>query len=282
MPAGSPSFRDHSAQRDPAGVVASYARSVEAVPEAGEPRVQRGQELLVGKPSPFVAVEGLVARGADTPDHLRRVPDAREHRRHPVRELDPGVRGLVDVGCDRQAVPDLGPEPFGGVAVAALCDVAGAHLCGDLVDPGRLAPARVVLPEPALCGKIAAPPSLHRERAVPLVDGDRARACRVDADADDVGGREPARPPRRGKRAPDARLQGGRVIPGVLARKVRVLGVEKDALAPAPVVGDETPDFGAVAAADDQGASRIRSKIYSEGKCHDVGVDAGDPNLRRA
>jgi hypothetical protein len=77
-------------------------------------------------------------------------------------------------------------------------------------------------------------------------------------------------PARGGERAPDALLHGREVVSRVLAREVRVPGVEEHALAPAPVSGHEGPDLGAVPAAHDERPRRIRSEVYSEGERHEI------------
>ena len=59
-------------------------------------------------------------------------------------------------------------------------------LCRKLGDAGRLFPAGVILPEPALGIEILAPFRLHPERTVLGIHRDRARPGGVDPEADDV------------------------------------------------------------------------------------------------
>src|SRR5271165_2257458 len=186
------------------------------------------------------------------------------------------MRRPEDAGRHVQTVPDLRPEPLRGIPVPALGDVRRAHLRGCLGYPGRLAPARVVLPQPALGVEVAPPPSGERDGAVAPVDRDRARAGRVDPDPHDSPRGETRGPPGGGQGAPDAPLQRGEVVARMLAREVGVPGGEEDALAPAPVGHDAAAELRAVGAAHDEGARGIGSEVDAEGERHGIGCAGPD------
>ena len=88
-PSGKPQSRRPFGAKRPGRLGGVVGLFVETVPEVGEARVERGQELLVRKAAPIVGVERLVAGGADAPFDQSRVGDAGEHGRRPVGELDP-------------------------------------------------------------------------------------------------------------------------------------------------------------------------------------------------
>ncbi len=101
---------------------------VKPVAKAGEARIERAEELLVGQAAPCVGVERLVAGGADAALDLHGIGHAGQHRGNPVRDLDPRIGRLEHGGGDVQAPPDLRPEPFRGIDAAAFGDVLRADL----------------------------------------------------------------------------------------------------------------------------------------------------------
>ena len=116
------------------------------------------QKLLVGQAAPFVAIERLVAGGADSAFDSARVGRRRRARRESSRRVRPRSRRRRNVsGADIQAMPDLGPEPFRGVDSAAFRDVLRPELGAELSDLGRLAPTGVILPQPALRVEVVLP-----------------------------------------------------------------------------------------------------------------------------
>ena len=84
----------------------------------------------------------------------------------------------------------------------------------------------------------------------------------------DLAGGKSAGPFRSRERAPDAFREGCEIIAWILAREMGVAGIEEDALSAALVVGDAGAQLRAILAADDERASRVRSKINSEGEGH--------------
>ncbi len=147
---------------------------IETVAQIRETGIERAQELLVRKAAPVVGVERLVTGGADAAFDAPGIDDAGKDGRRPVGELNPRIGGLKCLRRDVEAMPDFGPEPFGRIDPAAFGDELRADLGAKLGDPGGFAPARVVLPEPALSVEIAFPVLGKGKGTVRRVDGDRA------------------------------------------------------------------------------------------------------------
>src|SRR5579863_2390811 len=119
-------------------------------------------------------------------------------------------------------MPELGPEPFRRIDAAALGDVFRAKPSGGLGDLRRFAPAGVILPQPALRGKVVDPFFTQRERAVGGVDGNRAGSGGVDAEPDDPARVETGLAAGLGQRTLDAFLQSEEIVAGVLASQQAV------------------------------------------------------------
>ena len=190
------------------------------------------QKFLVGEAAPLVGIERLVAGGADAALDQPRVGHAGEHGRNPVGELNPGVGGVERLRRDIQAMPDLRPEPFGGVDAAAFGDVLRTKPGAEFSDPGRLAPARVILPQPALRVEVALPLRVRCERLVARVDRDRARSGRIHADADDLRRVEIRFASRLGERALDALLEAEQIVGRMLTREQAILRSSRMPCAP--------------------------------------------------
>ena len=126
---------------------------IEPVAQFGEARIERRQELLVRKAAPIVGVKRLVAGGANAALDQSRIGDPGQHRRHPVGEFNPGKSGVERLRSDVQAMPELGPKPLRGVDPSTFGDVLRPKLGAELRDFGCLAPAGVILPQPALRGR---------------------------------------------------------------------------------------------------------------------------------
>jgi len=227
---------------------------VEAVAEVGEFRVEQREEFLVGQTAPVLGVEGFVAGGADAALHGFRIGDAREHRGHPVTEFNPGVRGGEDLRVHLQAVPEFGPEPFRGIGVAALGDVLRSVLGRQFRDFGGLAPAGVILPQPALGVEVFCPLFIGGEGAVRGVHGNRAGPGRIHAETDDLGGVEALLLLRLGEGALHGFFEAEEIIGGRLAGDIVVARIEQYALRAAGIVDDAGAEFLAVLAAHHEGA----------------------------
>ena len=100
---------------------------------------------------------------------------------------------------------------------------------GLLGDLGRLGIARVVLPQPGVGRQVVLELGVHGQRRALAIDGQRRRAGRVDADADDVLRPEAPLSLRRLDRLADRLAKTLDVIGRVLPGQVRVLGIEQDA-----------------------------------------------------
>ena len=237
---------------------------VEAVAERGELGVEHRKELLVGKTSPLVAVERLVPGSADATLHREGILHSGQDGGNPVGQLHPGIGGVKDLRCNLQAPPDLAPPPLGGIGVSALGDVAGSVLGSEFGDEGRLFPSRMVFPEPALGMEILFPLGIVSQCTILAVDRDRAGAGGVDTQADDLARRE-SRLFRGGRKgALHGFLQSQQIVPGLLAGKVVILGVQQNSLGAARVVEDGASVFLAIMTAHHQGAYRVGAVIDAD------------------
>ena len=139
-------------------------------------------------------------------------------------------------------------------------------LRGEFRDPGRLAPAGMILPEPALGVQVLPPLRREGQRKIFSIHRERARSRGVDPDADDVDRIEPALPPGSGERAAHAFLQREEIISGMLAGQVVIFGVEQDALPAGRVVRDAAAEFRPVRTTDHERARRVGAVIEAEGE----------------
>ena len=192
--------------------------------------------------------------------------DAGEDGGNPVGKLDPGIGGFEDGGGGAAAVEDFGPEPLGGVGVAALGDEVRADFGGEGGDLGGFFDGGVVLPEPAVGGEVTGPFFVEGERGVGRVNGDGAGAGGVHAEADHLAGVEAFGLFGLGEGELDGFFEAEEVVGGILAGEVVVLGIEEDALRAAGVVDDAGAELGAVAGADDEGADGVGAVINAEGE----------------
>ena len=190
IPGRRPSFLAQSFGQAAGGDIGRVGLGVEAVAELAQARVELGQERLGRESAPAVVEHGLVAGGAAAPLHLQRIVDPGEKAGDVVGALDPGVGGGGDLRVRPQAVEDLAPEPLGGIGPAALGEVFGVLGRGEGGDLGGFGVAGVVLPEPGVGVRVLLELLVEGERLAGAVDGERGRAGRVDADADDGGGIE--------------------------------------------------------------------------------------------
>lgn len=188
------------------------------------------QERVIGEAAPFVAIESFVAGGADAAFDGGGVSDTAKDDGQPVTHFNPGVSGGDDRGVGLEAMPELGPEPLGGVSVAAFGNVLGPMVRGEGSDPGRLPPARMILPQPAVRVEIFRPLRVRDESTVLSIDRERTGAGGIDANTDDLGGFETTFAGGDGQGALGGDLEAVQVVERVLSGHVVVLGVEKDAL----------------------------------------------------
>src|SRR5579863_2689412 len=158
-------------------------------------------------------------------------------------------------------MPELGPEPFRGVDPAAFGDVLRTKFGRELGDLRRLAPARVILPQPALRVEVVLPLWLRRESLIARVDRDRARSGRIDADPDNLRGVEIRLALRFSERAPDALLEAEEIIAGMLTRQQAVLRVEQNPLRARRIIDHPAAVFRSVRTADDERAHRVGAEI---------------------
>ena len=177
-------------------------------------------------------------------------------------------------------MPDFGPEPFGGVYPAAFGDEPRPKLGRELRDFRGLAPARVILPQPALRVEIVFPPLAKGQRTILVVDRNRARTGRVDADPDHFRGVELRLAPGFGERPLDALLEAEQVVAWILPGEMAVDRIEQDALDAGRIVDDPAAKFGAVRATDDERAHRIGPEIDAEGE-HQRSDDEAPKDDRR-
>ncbi len=241
---------------------------IEAVAEIGQLGMEQGEEFLVGQAAPLVAVESLVPGAADAALDEAGILHARENGGDKIGQFDPAISGGEDVWRILETAPDLGPEPLGGVGVAALGNVLGAVLGGEAGDLGRFLVAGMVFPEPALRREMLPPGGIERERNVFEIDRNGAGAGGIDANADDLAGRKAGFLPGLFQGALDALLQADDVIGGILPGEIVVVLVEQDALVPARVIEDRCAQFLARGAIDDEGPDRIGAVINTESREH--------------
>ena len=209
-----------------------------------------------------------MARSTDAALHRARVVHTGEQRRNPICELHPRIRSLEYVRSDFLAVPDFAPEPLRGIRVAAFGDEMRAVFGRQSGDAGRLSPTRVVLPEPALRVEVLAPLRQHAERAVPRIDRQRTRTCRVDADADNIRHGEAAFSGCIRQRTAHRLPESGDVIPRVLPREIVVARVQKDTLASRSIPANAGTVFFAIVAPHHEGAHGVGAEINTDRKFH--------------
>ena len=123
----------------------------------------------------------------------------------------------------------------------------------------------VVLPEPGLGVRVLLELLVEGQGLAGAVDGERGRAGRVDADADDRGGIESLDLLLRlGQGRGHGRLDAEDPVGRVLAGQVRVLRIEEDAGLAARVVEDGRSDLVPVADIDDEGPDGVGAEIEAE------------------
>ena len=233
------------------GVVGLF---VKAIAEGGECGIEEREKFFVRQTTPIVRIEGLVAGAADAADHIFGVIDSGEHGRNPVGEFHPRVRGCEDFRGDVAAVPDLRPEPFGRVDVTTLGDEVRAMFRRERSDLGGLAVGGVVLPKPALGIEVLLPLGGEGERAVVGVDGNRARTGGVNAETDHLIGSEALRFFRDGKGSADGFFKTEKVVAGMLAGEVVILGVQQHALLTGRIIDDARAELCAIGTTHDERA----------------------------
>ena len=137
--------------------------------EAGEPRVERGQELR--RRVVPVLVDALVPGGAGVPGlGAAQLPD------DPVGGLDPAVRAAVDLRVLLQQLQPLGELPLGRDLPAVPADPRLAALVRQRVDPVGLRLGGVVLPQLGVGVRAAGQPGQLAQRRA--VRAGRAARCR--------------------------------------------------------------------------------------------------------
>ena len=211
MPAGSP-VSAAAAGVQLAGAAAERGNGVGelVVGEAGEARVQRGQE--VARRVMTVLENALVPGRARVPGlGPAQLPD------DPVGGLDPPVGALVQLEILLQQLQRLGELPLRGDLAAVAVDPLLAALVGDGVDPVRVRLGGVVLPQLGVGVRAGGQAGqLAQRRAV----GEHRHAGgrgEVGGDADHLA-RVDARVPDRGR---DGGGQRAGVVGRVLQRPVR-------------------------------------------------------------
>ena len=95
MPARSPSFSAHSGESVPADPVAGRIDAAEFRANAGEQRIDGGQELFRRKPAELLVPHPFVAHGADAARNRRGVGDAAQNRRHHIAVLERGGHAVA-------------------------------------------------------------------------------------------------------------------------------------------------------------------------------------------
>ena len=117
------------------------------VADAGEQRVDGGEELLRRQAPPARVPHPFVAHGADAARDLVGIGDAAEGGGDHVAVLQRGDETGAQLGVVAQPVEELGPAPLGAVDAAAPGDaleVCGVRGAGDL---GGFAGGAVIAPE---------------------------------------------------------------------------------------------------------------------------------------
>jgi hypothetical protein len=113
-------------------------------------------------------------------------------------------------------------------------------------------------------GEIGLPFRIDGERTVGLVDRERRRTCRVDADSDDAIARERRIRVRFPQRAADRDAQAFDVVRWILPREMRLLRVEQHALVATGVLEDSARERSTIRCVHHDRTHRIRAVIHSD------------------
>jgi hypothetical protein len=179
--------------------------------------------------------------------------------------LDETEGGLKHGRVGAAQLEDLAPPPLAGVNASAFGDDVGAHLVGQFRDLGSLGMGGVVLPQPDHGVQVVLEFGKKTERRSLAIDRDGGGAGGVDTDTDHLGGLKPGHTLGcLGQRPLGHRLQSIEVILRVLARDVRILGVEKDAELTRRVGKDGGTDFGSIFEIHEKGTAGVGAVVNAE------------------
>jgi hypothetical protein len=169
-------------------------------------------------------------------------------------------------------MPDLRPEPLGGISAADFRQILGTHPCSGFSDRRRFRDARVILPQPALRVEVGGKFSFCGNRHIARINRNRARSRAVHADANDlIVGKLGFSQTRRLQGSDAGLLQHKQIVRRALPREMVVSRIQKNALMARRVVHHRGADLPTVRAIHHHGSRRVGPVIQSNCEWHDAG-----------